>query len=109
MVTDKFGTYQDRLGLIWQLFEPEHAVGSIDRGSSVDYHAVTDYQLMSMGANVAIVAVQACHAVVDKKTKKVISAYQDEELNTYTGFRAEHAEHRQFGQRCSTSKASRSS
>ena len=51
----------------------------------VDYHAVTDYQLMSMGMNAAIVEVQACDAVVDKKTNKVISAYQDEELNTYTG------------------------
>jgi hypothetical protein len=83
-VTDRFGTYQDSLGLIWQVFEPQHAAGSIDRGDSVDYHAVTDYQLISTGTNVAIVEVQACHAVVDKKTKKVTSAYQDEELNTYT-------------------------
>jgi hypothetical protein len=83
-VTDQFGTYQDRLGLIWQTFEPAKALGSIDRGDSIDYHVVSDYQLLSLGMTSVLVEVQACHAVVDKKTNKVISAYQDEELNTYT-------------------------
>jgi hypothetical protein len=83
-VTDRFGTYRDRLGLIWQIFEPGEALGKIDRGASIDYHVVSGYDLMTMGQFTAIVEVRACHAVVDKKSGKMISAYQDEELNTYS-------------------------
>jgi len=82
--TDRFGSYRDRLGLIWQTFEPAQALGKMDRGSSTDYYVVTGYELMTMGQATAIVQVRACHAVVDKKTNKVLSAYQDEELNTYS-------------------------
>ena len=82
--TDRFGSYRDRLGLIWQTFEPAQALGKVDRGPSTDYYVVTGYELMTMGQTMAVVEVRACHAVVDKKTKKVLSAYQDEELNTYS-------------------------
>lgn len=83
-VTDKFGSYKDGLNLIWQNFDPAHSSGSVDRGATVDYHVVSQYNLASIGNTMAIVEVRAFHAVVDKKTKRVISAYQDEELNTYT-------------------------
>jgi hypothetical protein len=83
-VIDKFGTYRDRLGLIWQIFEPGQALGKIDRGEWMDYHVVNGYDLMSFGQASVIVEVHAYHAVVEKKTGKLISAYQDEELNTYT-------------------------
>jgi hypothetical protein len=83
-VVDKFGTYRDRLGLIWQVFEPAQALGKIDRGQWIDYHVVSGYDLMSFGQASVIVEVNAYHAVVDKKSGKLISAYQDEELNTYT-------------------------
>lgn len=83
-VTDKFGTYCDALGLIWQTFDGKHASGQIDRGEAIDFHVVTDYQLIPLGQKMAAVEVQAAHAVVNKKTKKLMSAYQDEELNTYS-------------------------
>ena len=56
----------------------------MDRGTSTDFYVVTGYELMTMGQSTAIVQVRACHAVVGKKTNKVLSAYQDEELNTYS-------------------------
>jgi hypothetical protein len=84
VVTDKFGSYRDALGLIWQVFDTQHASGQVDRGEVIDFHVVTDYQLIPLGDRMAAVEVQAAHAVVNKKTKKLISAYQDEELNTYS-------------------------
>lgn len=88
-VTDKFGTYKDALGLIWQVFDAQHASGQIDRGEAVDFHVVSDYHLIALGERMVAVEVQAVHAVVDKKTKKLISAYQDEELNTYSSIDSE--------------------
>lgn len=84
VVTDTFGTYQDAQGQIWQTFSPANAFGSIDRGAAIDYHAVLDYQLVTLGRNSVVVEVQARHAAVNKKTRRIISAFQDEELNTYT-------------------------
>ena len=54
------------------------------RGESIDYHAVGSYEIVILGPKTVAVEVQACHAVVNKKTKKLTSSYQDEELNTYT-------------------------
>ncbi|RTL40205.1 MAG: hypothetical protein EKK48_17285 [Candidatus Melainabacteria bacterium] len=83
-VTDKFGTYKDAQGRVWQLFDPRKATGQIDRGNFMDYHRVSTYDLISRGDKVAIVEVTALHLVVNKKTQKIISTFQDEELNTYT-------------------------
>lgn len=83
-VTDKFGTYKDAQGRIWQLFDPRKAIGQIDRGNFMDFHRVASYDLISRGDKVVIVEVTALHLVVNKKTQKIISTFQDEELNTYT-------------------------
>lgn len=88
-VRDRFGTYKDASGQVWQVFSPAHAYGSVDRGTAIDYHSVADYQLIDLGNKRAVVEVIAFHAVVSKKTNKVISAYQDEELNTYTSLVAD--------------------
>jgi hypothetical protein len=82
--TDKFGTFTDAQGRIWQIFDPRKAIGQIDRGTVMDYHRVSTYDLISRGDKVAIVEVTALHLVVNKKTQKIISTFQDEELNTYT-------------------------
>ncbi|HEY9776204.1 MAG TPA: hypothetical protein V6C81_20750 [Planktothrix sp.] len=82
-VRDQFGSYRDAHGQIWQVFEPSHGFGIIDKGDSLDYHAVGNYEIVTMGLKMVAVEVQACHAVVNKKTKKLTSSYQDEELNTY--------------------------
>lgn len=83
-VIDKFGTYKDAQGRIWQIFDPRKATGQIDRGNFMDYHRVSSYELISRGEKTAIVEVTASHLVVNKKSKKIISSFQDEELNTYT-------------------------
>lgn len=83
-VTDKFGTFTDAQGRIWQIFDPRKATGQIDRGNFIDYHRVSAYDLISRGPKVAIIEVTASHLVVNKKTQKIISSFQDEELNTYT-------------------------
>jgi hypothetical protein len=83
-VTDKFGTYTDAQGSIWQIFDPRKATGQIDRGSVMDYHRVSTYDLITQGKKVAIIEVTASHVVVNKKTLKIVSSFQDEELNTYT-------------------------
>jgi hypothetical protein len=83
-VTDKFGTFTDAQGRIWQIFDPRKATGQIDRGNVMDYHRVSTYDLITRGDKVAIVEVTALHLVVNKKTQKIISTFQDEELNTYT-------------------------
>lgn len=63
---------------------PLMATGVVDRGFAVDYHKVRKYELYMIGKNAAVVKVQASHQVVDKRTGKVVDAYQDEELNQYT-------------------------
>ncbi len=83
-VTDKFGTFTDAQGRVWQIFDPRKATGQIDRGTLMDYHRVSTYDLISRGDRIAIVEVTASHLVVNKKTHKIISSFQDEELNTYT-------------------------
>ncbi len=83
-VTDKFGTFTDAEGRIWQIFDPRKAIGQIDRGNFIDYHRVSSYDLISRGQKIAIIEVTASHLVVNKKTQKIISSFQDEELNTYT-------------------------
>lgn len=83
-VTDKFGTFLDAQGRVWQIFDPRKATGQIDRGNFMDCHRVSSYDLISRGDKVVIVEVTALHLVVNKKTQKIISSYQDEELNTYT-------------------------
>ena len=84
IVRDAFGSYKDSEGRIWQVFDPRKSIGHIDRGSAVDYHAVFGYDLVITGPRSAVVEVQASHAVVDKKTKRITSVYQDEELNSYS-------------------------
>ncbi len=83
IVTDNFGLFKDRRGNVFMIV-PLGAVGAIDRGFAVDYHQVKKYDLVLLGKNSALVKVQATHRVVDKKEQKVIAAYQDEELTTYT-------------------------
>ncbi|HEY9733237.1 MAG TPA: hypothetical protein V6C89_15065 [Drouetiella sp.] len=82
--TDKFGTYVDGDGQIWQIFDPRKAFGQIDRGNFIDYHRVSTYEFYNNGDKVVIIGVTASHLVVNKKTHKIISTFQDEELNTYT-------------------------
>lgn len=83
-VADKFGTFEDVHGRVWQLFDPRKALGQVDRGPVIDYHQVFNYDLVTRGKNCAFVEVTASHIVVNKKTHKISSVYQDEELNTYT-------------------------
>jgi len=83
-VKDTFGNYRDTKGQIWQVFDPKNASGSVDRGDAIDYHNVSYYDLATTSDTMAIVKVRATHVVVSKKTHLIVSAYQDEELNTYT-------------------------
>lgn len=82
-VQDKFGTYADAQGLIWQTFNPARSLGSVDHGSNVDYHQVTAYDLSIEPDDSVVVRVQAVHTVVSKSTGKIVTTYQDEEINTY--------------------------
>lgn len=82
-VQDKFGTYADAKGHIWQTFNPARSLGSVDHGSYVDYHQVTAYDLSIEPDDSVIVRVQAVHTVVSKSTGKIVTTYQDEEINTY--------------------------
>lgn len=82
-VRDKFGTFSDHQGRIWQVFSPEKSLGSVDHGLTVDYHQVTDYDLVIAGEKSVVVKVRAVHTVVNKATGRVVTSYQDEELNTY--------------------------
>jgi hypothetical protein len=83
-VTDKFGSFKDDQGHIWQLYDPKKAEGQVDRGDLVDHHVVSFYELIVTGAKSAVVEVTATHLVVNNKTSKISSVYQDEEINTYT-------------------------
>jgi len=82
-VTDYFGTYKDRRGNVFMVV-PLGAAGAVDRGFAVDYHRVKKYEMILDGKNSAVIKVQAVHKVVSKKEKRVVEAYQDEELNRYT-------------------------
>ena len=82
-VTDTFGGFKDRRGNVFMVV-PIGATGAVDRGFAVDYHKVKKYEMILDGKNSAVIKVQASHQVVSKKDKKVVEAYQDEELNRYT-------------------------
>ena len=82
-VTDHFGSYKDRRGNVFMIV-PLGAGGAVDRGFAVDYHSVKKYEMILDGKNSAVIKVQAVHKVVSKKEKRVVEAYQDEELNRYT-------------------------
>jgi len=81
-VLDVFGTYKDKNGQVWMTV-PLTASGSVDRGFALDCHRVKRYQIIETGKNSCVVKVQASHFVVDKGSRKVLQAYQDEELNYY--------------------------
>jgi hypothetical protein len=83
-VRDAFGTYRDETGQIWQVFDPRKVTGSIDRGTAIDFSTVTSYNIITGGSDAPIVAVRATHVIVSKSTHRVVSSYQDEELNTYS-------------------------
>ncbi len=82
-VTDYFGSYKDRRGNVFMIV-PLGSAGAVDRGFAVDYHRVKKYEMILDGKNSAVIKVQAVHKVVSKKEKRVVEAYQDEELNRYT-------------------------
>lgn len=60
------------------------AVGLGDRGTAIDYHTVTAYDIIANGSDAPVVAVRATHVIVSKSTHRVVSSFQDEELNTYS-------------------------
>ena len=83
-VMDSFGNARDAKGEIWQVFDPTKASGSVDRGQAIDYHNVSYYNITKLADKKALVKVRATHVVVNKKTRRIVTAYQDEEFNTYT-------------------------
>jgi hypothetical protein len=83
-VTDNFGTVKDKSGHIYQLFDPAHSTGQVDRGGTVDVEHVFDYKLQILDDRRVLVIARAWHAQMKKNTHQVVSAYQDEEFNTYT-------------------------
>jgi len=83
VVTDNFGLFKDRRGNVFMVV-PLNAIGAIDRGFAMDYHQVKKYELILLAKNAALVKVQASHRVVSKKDRRVVAAYQDEELTRYT-------------------------
>lgn len=83
-VRDTFGSYRDQHGQVWQLFSENRSSGQIDRGIALDYHKVHSYDLIITSARSAVVEVLASHTVVSKDSRRILSVYQDEELNSYT-------------------------
>jgi hypothetical protein len=83
-VTDNFGTVKDKQGHIYQLFDPEHSSGQVDRGNTVDAERVVDYKLQILDDHRVLVVARAWHAQLKKSNHQIVSAYQDEEFNTYT-------------------------
>lgn len=81
-VVDVFGTYKDKKGLVWMVM-PLGNTGMVDRGVAMDCHKVKKYSIVETGKTSCLIKVQATHFVVDKRTGRVLSAYQDEELNSY--------------------------
>lgn len=82
-VQDKFGTYKDEKGNVWQVFYPQFASGEVDRGDLLDNHVVSKYNLEIVDENTVCVEVQAYHIVVRKDKRQIVSSYQDEEINVY--------------------------
>jgi hypothetical protein len=82
-VTDVFGMGKDASGKVWMVV-PLHNRGSVDRGIAIDRSQVNKYELILTGKTSALIKVEASHSVIDKKTHKVIQAYQDEEFNEYS-------------------------
>ena len=80
---DKFGTFKDGKGRIWQLFDPSRASGEVDRGEVIDRHVVKSYVMEEVEPNLVSIEVQAYHMVVSKDGRRILHSYQDEELNTY--------------------------
>lgn len=83
-VKDVFGTYRDASGQVWQTFNPQKAIGQVDRGLSMDYHQVHSYDLVITGPRSVVVEVRATHIMVSKANRRIAKVYQDEELNKYT-------------------------
>lgn len=81
-VVDVFGTYKDKKGQVWMVM-PLGNTGMVDRGVALDCHKVKKYSIVETGKTSCLIKVQASHFVVDKRTGRVLSAYQDEELNSY--------------------------
>lgn len=82
VVTDVFGTFKDKSGQTWMV-TPTSGGGAVDRGSAVDYHKVRQYELVETGPTSCLIKVRATHYVLDKKTQRILAAYQDEEFNSY--------------------------
>lgn len=82
-VTDVFGMSKDKAGKVWMVV-PLHNRGAVDRGFAIDRSQVNKYELILTGKTSALVKVQAAHSVIDKRTNRVIQAYQDEEFNEYS-------------------------
>jgi hypothetical protein len=82
-VTDVFGMSKDKDGKVWMVV-PLHNRGAVDRGFAIDRSQVNKYELILTGKTSALVKVQASHTVVDKRTNRVVQAYQDEEFNEYS-------------------------
>ncbi|MBZ0186366.1 MAG: hypothetical protein K8F91_08975, partial [Candidatus Obscuribacterales bacterium] len=83
-VQERFGTFMDRDGVIWQVFTPQRASGEVDRGNVLDYHKVNRYNMEILDDKTVLVEVTASHMVVSKDKRLIVQSYQDEELNTYT-------------------------
>jgi hypothetical protein len=84
VVTDAFGTYRDKNGRIYQLFDPHSSAGQVDRGATIDIEHVFDYRLKVLDNKRALVQAKAWHVQIGKFDKRLITAYQDEEFNVYT-------------------------
>jgi hypothetical protein len=82
-VQDKFGTYKDERGNIFQVYYPQFATGEVDRGDMLDCHTVSKYNLETVDENTVCVEVQAYHIVVRKDKRQIVHSYQDEEINVY--------------------------
>lgn len=84
VVTDAFGTYRDKNGRIYQLFDAHAPAGQVDRGATIDIEHVFDYRLKVLDDKRALVQAKAWHVQIGKFDKRLITAYQDEEFNIYT-------------------------
>jgi hypothetical protein len=84
VVTDAFGTYRDKNGHIYQLFEAHAPAGRVDRGATIDIEHVFGYRLKILDSKRALVQAKAWHVQMGKFDKRLITAYQDEEFNVYT-------------------------
>lgn len=83
-VTDTFGTYSDKSGHVYQIFDPSHSSGEVDRGRTIDFEHIFDYKLKILDSQRVLVEARAWHAQFNKSSRQVVDAYQDEEYNVYT-------------------------